>query len=1157
MTCATRIVAAALLAGVSLAVLEGPAAACEDACGSGFSISVDGERLAGGGPLSGSGAPPADIQVKFDGLDVRPVLNVSTADLRRTYGPGEAVSFLASLNYPDWVSRREVLVYDARRGASLRPVATLPVDRDGHAHWVMPADGADEYRYVLRVADAKGRFDETVPLTIMRSARDLPDHRADHRELGQAVAAGLGEDRTAVRNIPVFGGAVTVHGTGVAPGEAVYAIGERVPVDAHGAFVFQRILPPGDHHVDVQVSDGTKGGLDFSRTVNIPDREWFYVALADLTLGKKFGSARLVAADPGEYDSVYAKGRLAFYLKGKVKGRTLITAAADTGEGKVADMFSGLDGKDPRSLLARLDPDSWYPVYGDDSTAVEDAPTAGKFYVRIERGDSRVMWGRYRAGLGRSALLRNERALYGAQASHRSEASTSFGERRFEATAHAALPGTLPQRDVLAGTGGSAYFLSRQDITRGTETVTVVVSDPVSGRVLERRRLIAGEHYDINHLQGVVILRSPLSSVASDGALVRDGALGGRRADLVVTYEYTPALGTAGDYSFGGEAGGWLGEHLRLGVTGMNEHAGAGRHTMAGVNARLRASDGTFLEGEFAVSSGPGFGRTLSTDGGLTHVEQLAGPASVAGQAWSLRGELDLADLDPTLKGRAGAWYEERKAGFATFDRAVDADQRAAGLSGSVTLGRTELRARAEHYGDATGRRDNKVSAESERRLGEDWTLALGLTYSDLDTPGSPGRTGARLDAGARVTWAPEEGTRLYAFGQATAARWRGIDRNDRVGVGGSRKLTEKLGVEAEVSTGTSGLGALAALTWEPTADDRYYAGYRLDPDALRAGHTLDGIDLGGVTVGARRRYSDRVTAYAENNYDMFGRRRALTSAYGVTYTPDNRWTLGGALEAGDVRDANASDFQRRAVSLSAGYRDAERFSATIRGEARFENSEDGTRNRNSYLAGGSVSARLSEDWRLLAGVDAVISRSDQSALLDGDYVAANLGVAWRPVANDRVTGLAKYQFLHDLPGPQQVTVNGGALGPAQRSHVLSADASFRLNRWLTLGGKVGARIGEVSQTRAAGDFVRSGAQLAVARADVHVLKKWDALLDVRMLRTQETRTTRYGALVGLYHHLGEHMKVGAGYNFASFSDDLTDLTHDDRGVFVNLVGKF
>jgi len=35
-----------------------------------------------------------------------------------------------------------------------------------------------------------------------------------------------------------------------------------------------------------------------------------------------------------------------------------------------------------------------------------------------------------------------------------------------------------------------------------------------------------------------------------------------------------------------------------------------------------------------------------------------------------------------------------------------------------------------------------------------------------------------------------------------------------------------------------------------------------------------------------------------------------------------------------------------------------------------------------------------------------------------------------------------------------------------------------------------------------------------------------------------------------------DHLKIGIGYNFTDFSDELTDLSYDDRGVFLNLVGS-
>jgi hypothetical protein len=39
--------------------------------------------------------------------------------------------------------------------------------------------------------------------------------------------------------------------------------------------------------------------------------------------------------------------------------------------------------------------------------------------------------------------------------------------------------------------------------------------------------------------------------------------------------------------------------------------------------------------------------------------------------------------------------------------------------------------------------------------------------------------------------------------------------------------------------------------------------------------------------------------------------------------------------------------------------------------------------------------------------------------------------------------------------------------------------------------------------------------------------------------------------------HFGDHAKIGLSYNFSAFSDDLTDMTLDDEGLFLNLQAKF
>ncbi len=269
----------------------------------GFSISIDGETVAGA-PAPADPRRPADIaadaaevDVRFDGLDRRRFLNVSTTDLRAAYRAGEVVTFRTSANYPVFIDRAEIRIIDPNRRG--RPVvAVLPAAPNGEIAWEMPAEGPGELAYVLRVYDAAGRFDETDPLDLARTTRAFETHETT----GAVIAAGEGEDRTRIRNIPLRGGLVTASGTGAAPGGTVTVMGEPVPVDAGGRFVTSRILPAGDHVVIVDVN-----GRRIVRDVTIPASEWFYVGIADLTFGRRFED-ELAEADP-DFEEFYAEGR--------------------------------------------------------------------------------------------------------------------------------------------------------------------------------------------------------------------------------------------------------------------------------------------------------------------------------------------------------------------------------------------------------------------------------------------------------------------------------------------------------------------------------------------------------------------------------------------------------------------------------------------------------------------------------------------------------------------------------------------------------------------------------------------------------------------------------------------------------------------------------
>jgi hypothetical protein len=115
----------------------------------------------------------------------------------------------------------------------------------------------------------------------------------------------------------------------------------------------------------------------------------------------------------------------------------------------------------------------------------------------------------------------------------------------------------------------------------------------------------------------------------------------------------------------------------------------------------------------------------------------------------------------------------------------------------------------------------------------------------------------------------------------------------------------------------------------------------------------------------------------------------------------------------------------------------------------------------------------------------------------------------------------------------------------------------YDLTTRLSVGGKYAYRYGQLAQDRANPDFFVSRAHLIVLRADWHMMHRWDVLVEAHRLELPDAKDSRSGALVGIYRHLGNHIKLGAGYNFSDFSDDLTQLDYKHQGIFINLIGKY
>src|ERR1044072_8050887 len=70
-----------------------------------------------------------------------------------------------------------------------------------------------------------------------------------------------------------------------------------------------------------------------------------------------------------------------FFLKGKTLGSSLLTAAYDS-------------ERDTRERLFRdIQPDEFYPIYGDSSLKGFEAQSTGQLYVRIDNKKSYLLYG--------------------------------------------------------------------------------------------------------------------------------------------------------------------------------------------------------------------------------------------------------------------------------------------------------------------------------------------------------------------------------------------------------------------------------------------------------------------------------------------------------------------------------------------------------------------------------------------------------------------------------------------------------------------------------------------------------------------------------------------------------------------------------------------
>src|SRR5690606_31922567 len=616
------------------------------------------------------------------------------------------VRFYGYSNYSAFIDRAEVLVFHADDADLVSPLATLPlpvaavadVEWDGALPDGSRLRAGDELVYLVRAHGADGSFDETYPRRMQLVTPDEAERggqalrNATERKLGQSLDADAAEARSLldgvfgssnlrVQNIPIHGSRIRIQGRNLPDNASVRINGRSFPLDMERKLVAEYLAPVGQHRFDIEVSGG---GLPspIQRTLEVTGRYMFAVALADVTVSGNSvsGSIEPLAGDEHFEKDLTVDGRLAFYLKGKVQGKYLVTAQADTREREVRSLFDGFWKAEPQDIFRRLDPDQYYPVYGDDSATYRDVDTMGRLYVRVDWDANQLLWGNFNTGITGTEYGQYSRSLYGGALSWRSPRSTAQGEAGSELKVFGSEAQTAPGHSEFLGTGGSLYYLRHTDVLPGSERVVLEIRDPASGRTEARVELQEGADYQIDDMQGRIILTRPLSVVTRENvpSLTRDTPLDGLLQVLLVDYEYVPRGFDADEMTTGVRGKHWFGDHLAIGGTYVDENRAGDDYTLAGVDVTLQAGRGTYLKLEQSrteATSAPVF---FSSNGGLTFTQANPAVGARKGEARAVEARVNLKELGWTeLDWSSAAWWRQVDAGFsiARFDTGMDIEE--------------------------------------------------------------------------------------------------------------------------------------------------------------------------------------------------------------------------------------------------------------------------------------------------------------------------------------------------------------------------------------------------------------------------------------------------------------------------------------------------
>ncbi len=906
-----------------------------------------------------------------------------------------------------------------------------------------------------------------------------------------------------------------------------------------GVLQFQLIAPYKPDAINLRVS--VKGVVEKVVVRYVPDlREMIVVGLIEGHLrSDKFDPNQIVPVRENDgfdnelrqFTKEFNGGstrlgvRAAVYLKGKISGQYLLTLSYDS-------------EKDTRKRLFQdIDPNAFYPVYGDSSYRGVDAQGSGKLYVRLDKGLSYLMYGDYTTGDSNPArsLSQYGRSLPGVRA--------HYEEGNVIANAFVARQSLSQIVDEFPARGVSGpYSVSRSDGVAGSEKIEILVRDRnQTTQILKATPLTRSLDYEFEPFNGQILFRAPVPSV--------DDQL--NPVSIRVTYEVDQ--GGKAFTVLGGDVQLKISDKLSIGVAAAKDNNPDAPFQVIGANLHLKLSKNTEIIAEIA--------KTESVVGGATGNFTTNNSSNFAGTTGAVSGNaarVEIRHSGDTLRARAYA---------GTADNGFN------NSSGGTTGGRAE-------YGVSAGYQVNKqLSISAEFQHSED---RIGASKSDSASIGADLKLSDRLSIGAGARHAQQSsvslvssiGSNCLGIGSGTST---GTSQGYNVGYGinqvGNQQIDPATGkpvvcnpvllptgpatsldssslyaratwkatdtvsvngeVQRELGQGSTTLYRIGA-DWQVADKTRLYGRYEHSRQFTGAYGLGVGETGTNIALGIDTQYMQDGTIYSEYRLRDASAGREVQSALGLR----NGWRISEGLRlVTNVERVNTSGGAATAAGVGAEYTASELW----KGSGRFEWRQDA--GNTNYLITLGAARKLDRNWTLLAR-DYLNLVDPKAAGPTRRQNQLQVGFAYRPVDNNKFDALGLYERKSDND-------------PVARNStdIVSLRANYHPTRvWWVSGRYAAKRVNELLLGTINDSY---HAQLFGTRVTYDISNRWSVgVLGTVMVGKGGARQFAYGAEVG--YVVVDNLWVTLGYNFRGFRDDeLTGSDYTNRGWVLGVRYKF